>query len=107
MSSVAAGLESSAERAVGRMLPPWWVFLITGVSWTIVGLVVLRFDYTSVHAVSLLFGCVAIAAGVMELVMTFIAPGWWKLLNGVLALAFLVARGGAVGHSRNTVVGAL
>ena len=104
MSSAAASLENSAERAVGRALPPWWLFLVTGVGWTIVGLILLRFNYTSVHAVSLLFGFVAIAAGVMEVVMTFVAPGWWKLLNGVLAVAFLVAGVVAFIHPGNTFV---
>jgi uncharacterized membrane protein HdeD (DUF308 family) len=104
MSSAAPSIESSAKRAVGRALPPWWLFLITGVGWAIVGLIVLRFNYTSVHAISLLFGFVAIAAGVMEAVMTFIVPGWWKLLNGVLALAFIVAGIVAFIHPGNTFV---
>ncbi len=100
----AAAIENSPERAVGRALPPWWLFLVTGIAWAIIGLILLRFNYSSVHAVSLLFGFVAIAAGVMELVMTFIAPGWWKLLNGVLALAFLVAGIVAFVHPGNTFV---
>jgi uncharacterized membrane protein HdeD (DUF308 family) len=104
MSSVAGTIESSAERAVGRVLPPWWLFLITGVGWTIVGLILLRFNYTSVHAISLLFGFVAIAAGVMEVVMVFVVPGWWKLLNGLLAIAFLVAGVVAFVHPGNTFV---
>jgi len=104
MSSAAASVENSAERAVGRALPPWWLFLITGLGWAIVGLIVLRFNYTSVHAISLLFGFVAIAAGVMEVVMTFVVPGWWKLLNGVLALAFIVAGIVAFVHPGNTFV---
>jgi len=104
MSSAAASVENSAERAVGRALPPWWLFLITGIGWAIVGLIVLRFNYTSVHAISLLFGFVAIAAGVMEVVMTFVVPGWWKLLNGVLALAFIAAGVVALIHPGNTFV---
>jgi uncharacterized membrane protein HdeD (DUF308 family) len=86
------------------VLPPWWLFLITGIGWAIVGLIVLRFNYTSVHAISLLFGFVAIAAGVMEVVMTFIVPGWWKLLNGVLAVAFIAAGVVAFVHPGNTFV---
>ena len=104
MSSAAPSIESSAERAVGRVLPPWWLFLITGIGWAIVGLIVLRFNYTSVHAISLLFGFVAIAAGAMEVVMTFVVPGWWKLLNGVLALAFIAAGVVAFIHPGNTFV---
>ena len=92
MSSVAA----SAERTLGRVLPPWWLFLITGIAWTLVAMILLRFDYTSVSAIAILFGCVAIAAGVIEIAMTFLVPGWWKLLNGVLAVAFI--------HPGNTFV---
>jgi uncharacterized membrane protein HdeD (DUF308 family) len=55
-----------------------------------VGLIVLRFDYTSVSAISLLFGFVAIGAGVMELTAMFLAAGWWKLLNIILAIVFIV-----------------
>ena len=104
MSSAAASAENSVERAVGRVLPPWWLFLVTGIGWAIVGLIVLRFDYTSVHAISLLFGFVAIAAGLMEIVMVFVVPGWWKLLNAIFALAFIIAGVVAFVHPGNTFV---
>ena len=82
---------AAAERTLGRVLPPWWLLLFTGVGWTIVGLIILRFDYTSVSAVSILFGCVAIAAGILEIFALILASGWWKLLYGVLAVAFIAA----------------
>lgn len=82
---------ATAERSLGRVLPPWWLFLITGIGWMLVGLIVLRFDYTSVSAISILFGFVAIAAGVIEFGVTVLAAGWWKLLHGVLAVAFIIA----------------
>jgi uncharacterized membrane protein HdeD (DUF308 family) len=65
-------------------------------------LILLRFNYTSVHAISLLFGFVAIAAGVMEVAMIFIAAGWWKLLNAVLALVFIAAGVVSFVHPGNT-----
>jgi len=34
--------------------------------------------------------------------MVFVVPGWWKLLNGILALAFLVAGIAAFVHPGNT-----
>jgi uncharacterized membrane protein HdeD (DUF308 family) len=70
MSSLAA----AADRTLGRVLPPWWLFLITGIAWTLVAMILLRFDYTSVSAISILFGCVAIAAGVIEIGVTFSFP---------------------------------
>jgi uncharacterized membrane protein HdeD (DUF308 family) len=65
--------------------------LITGVAWILVSLIILRFDYTSVHAISLLFGFVAIAAGLLEIAAVFLAEGWWKLLNVLLAVVFIAA----------------
>jgi uncharacterized membrane protein HdeD (DUF308 family) len=85
MSMIAA----ASQRTLGRLLPPWWLFLILGIAWTVVALIVLRFDYTSVNAIAILFGIVAIAAGLLELMTTILASGWWKLLYGVLAVVFI------------------
>ena len=81
---------SAAERTLARALPPWWLLLITGIAWTVVAVVVLRFDYTSVSAISILFGIVAIVAGLLELGVMMMAAGWWKLLHGLLAAALIV-----------------
>jgi uncharacterized membrane protein HdeD (DUF308 family) len=102
MSTAAASFESAAERSLGRVLPPWWLLLVTGLGWSLVGLILLRFDYTSVNAISLLFGFVAIAAGILEIAMIFMAAGWWKLLNAVLAIAFIAAGIVAFVHPGNT-----
>lgn len=82
---------ATRERTLARVLPPWWLMLITGIAWMLVGLIVLRFDYTSVSAISLLFGFVALAAGVMEIMVMVLAAGWWKLFHIVLAIVFIVA----------------
>jgi len=84
MSSIAV-----AQRTLGRVLPPWWLLLITGIGWMLVGLIVLRFDYTSVRAISILFGVVAIAAAVLEIGVLILARGWWKLLHAVLIVVFI------------------
>jgi uncharacterized membrane protein HdeD (DUF308 family) len=99
---MASPMVSRAERTLGRVLPPWWLLLITGIGWILVGLIVLRFDYTSVSAISILFGFVAIAAGVLEIGMVFIASGWWKLFYAVLAVIFIVAGIVAFIHPGNT-----
>lgn len=91
-----------AQRSLGRTLPPWWVFLITSIGWMLVALIVLRFDYTSVSAIAILFGIVAIAAGVLEIGVTILADGWWKLLHGLMALVFIVVGIVAFIHPGNT-----
>jgi uncharacterized membrane protein HdeD (DUF308 family) len=101
MSAIAA---PAAQRTLGRVLPPWWLFLITGVGWTIVALIVLRFDYTSVKAISILFGVIAISAGVLESVVMILARGWWKLLHAVLVGAFITSGIVAFIHPGDTFV---
>ena len=78
--------------------------LITGIGWTLVALILLRFDYTSVSSIAILFGIVAIAAGVLEIGVIFLAAGWWKLLHIVLALVFIVAGIVAFIHPGDTFV---
>jgi uncharacterized membrane protein HdeD (DUF308 family) len=103
MSTIASPMTSRrAERTLARVLPPWWLLLITGIGWTLVGLIVLRFDYTSVSAISILFGCVAIAAGILEVGIVFMAAGWWKLFHAVLVLIFIAAGIVAFVHPGNT-----
>jgi uncharacterized membrane protein HdeD (DUF308 family) len=84
MSVIAAG-----ERTLGRLLPPWWLMLLTGIAWMLLGLIVLRFNYTSVSAISILFGIVAIIAGVAEIGVLILARGWWKVLHGALVVVFI------------------
>jgi uncharacterized membrane protein HdeD (DUF308 family) len=91
-----------AERTLGRLLPPWWLLLLTSIAWVLVALIVLRFDYTSVSAISILFGIVAIAAGVLEIGVMLLANGWWKLLHALVALVFIVAGIVAFIHPGNT-----
>jgi uncharacterized membrane protein HdeD (DUF308 family) len=93
---------ATAERTLGRLLPPWWLLFLTAIGWMLVALIVLRFDYTSVSAISILFGIVAIAAGVLEIGVLLLANGWWKLLHALLALVFIAAGIVAFIHPGNT-----
>jgi uncharacterized membrane protein HdeD (DUF308 family) len=101
MPAVAA---SDPERTLAGALPPWWLLLITGIGWMLVGIILLRFDYTSVYSISLLFGFIAIAAGVMEVALIFVSHGWWRVLNIILAIAFIAAGVVAFIHPGNTFV---
>jgi uncharacterized membrane protein HdeD (DUF308 family) len=90
--------------ALVRLLPPWWLLLFAGVAWIVVSLILLRFDYTSVRSISILFGFVALAAGVTEVGRVFIARGGWKLLNAALAIVFVAAGIVAFIHPGGTFV---
>ena len=57
----------------------------------VVAIILLRFDYTSVYSISLLFGFVAIAAGVFEIGAIFMGRRLVKLLHAILGLVFIIA----------------
>ena len=64
----------------------WWLFLLTGLAWLLFSIIVFRFDYTTVTAVSILFGIVALFAGVNEFLAVGVATRWWKVLHGLLGV---------------------
>ena len=67
----------------------WWVFLLTGILWFIVSLVVLRFDLTSVASVGVLLGALFLMAGVNEFLIVGMVDGW-RWLHAVLGVIFMV-----------------
>lgn len=68
----------------------WWLFLLTGLAWLLVSIIIFRFDYTTVSAVSILFGIVAIFAGVNEFFAVGVSTRWWKVLHGLLGVVFVI-----------------
>ena len=68
----------------------WWVLLVTGTLWIVFAIIMLRFDWTTVRSLSILFGIVMLAAAAIELFAVFVTQGgWWKLAHGALSLIFL------------------
>lgn len=75
-----------------RMLSKaWWLFIVTGVLWLIMSLIVFRMELSTVYAISILFGVIAIAAGVDEFLSIGAVHGGWKWLHGFLGVIFVVA----------------
>jgi uncharacterized membrane protein HdeD (DUF308 family) len=69
----------------------WWLFLLTGIAWIVVSLILFRFDYTSVAAVSILFGIVALFFGANEFVGLGAMTTGWKLVHIGLGILFIIA----------------
>ena len=86
-----------AEDAADR----WWLFLLTGIAWLVFALLVFQWDYTSVYAVSYLFGVVALVAAVNEFLQITVSSTGWKLAHGLLGVLFLIGGTWALVHPRN------
>ena len=68
----------------------WWVFLLTGIAWLVFAVIVFRFDITSVRSIGILFGALAIAAGVNEFITITVSTIGWKFVHGILGVAFVL-----------------
>ncbi len=82
--------------------PLWWVLLVTGSLWSIFGLIVFRFDYTSVSAMSVLIGTVCVAAALFEAFAAASSHGWWRATHVGVAILFAAIGTAAYLHPENT-----
>ncbi|HEX6843716.1 MAG TPA: DUF308 domain-containing protein [Actinomycetota bacterium] len=67
----------------------WWVFLLTGVVWLMLGFVVLRLDVTSIATVGFLMGGMFVIAAVNEAMLASASNGGWKFLHWAMAVLFV------------------
>jgi uncharacterized membrane protein HdeD (DUF308 family) len=85
------------EEATGR----WWIFLLTGIAWLVFAIIVFQWNYTTVYAVSWLFGFVALFAGFNEFFQITVSTSGWKIVHGILGVLFIIAALWAFVHPHN------
>src|SRR4051794_40137703 len=74
------------EPAVGRW---WWLLLVTGILWIVIGLYVLQAHYSSAVAIGYLVGFWLLFAGVAEFIEMG-AVDRWKWLHAVIGVLFII-----------------
>ena len=75
-------------RVRGASMLPWWLFLVTGVAWLLISLIVLRFNITSITTVGALLGVILIMAGANEFALMGARPAW-RWLHAILGVLFI------------------
>jgi uncharacterized membrane protein HdeD (DUF308 family) len=88
---------------VGSFTGLWWVFLIVGIAWFMVSLVLFRFDLTSVAAVGALLGALFVVAGINEFAAMAAHPDW-RWLHGLMGALFLIGSVWAFVHPIGSAV---
>jgi uncharacterized membrane protein HdeD (DUF308 family) len=82
---------SQGVRAISSM---WWLWLVTGILWVFVGIVILQFDSMSVATVGVLIGVMLLMAGIQYIFTGTLVEGWnwlWYVFGGLLVASGIVA----------------
>ncbi|RPI26453.1 MAG: hypothetical protein EHM57_00050 [Actinobacteria bacterium] len=82
------------ETEVTAIAGMWWLWLVTGILWVVIALVILQFDSMSVAAVGVLVGVMLVVAGAQYIFTGIFVEGWkwlWFLFGGLFIVAGVVA----------------
>ena len=89
MESAAGGEAREAVRDLSRL---WWLWLVAGIFWTIIAVVILQFDQASINTVGVIIGIMFFAAGAAAFVSSgLVERRQW--LFGIFGVLFLGAGG--------------
>lgn len=78
-------------RVVASGRAAWWLLLLIGVAWIVVGFVVLRFDEASAAVVVVLAGVVLLLAAAGEVFRAVVTAGGWRFWHLLFAALLVVA----------------
>jgi uncharacterized membrane protein HdeD (DUF308 family) len=85
-----SGPRTRVETMLDQLAGPWWMFLVTGIGWLVIALIVLRFRVSSVVAVGALLGVVFLGGWISEILIASMRARWrWAHL--LMAIVFLFA----------------
>ena len=87
-SATGASPRGRVETVLDQLAGPWWMFVVTGIAWLVIAVVVLRFRLSSVVAVGVLMGVVFLLGWFSELLIASTRSRWrWAhVLMGILFL---------------------
>ena len=85
----AARFGRRADAAMWRMAGPWWLFLVTGIAWLIIAVMVLRFTPASVNTVGILMGVLFLLAGFNEFMIASVGHHW-RWAHILLGIFFVI-----------------
>jgi uncharacterized membrane protein HdeD (DUF308 family) len=79
-------VESGPLQLARRLTGPWWAYLLAGIAWVIISVIILRFNIASVATIGLLLGALFLLSAVEEFVIAAVRPtwGWAHALLGIL-----------------------
>ncbi len=86
-----SAVDSDEGRAVLRGLSKlWWLWLVFGIAWVAIALVILQFDQASINTVGILIGLMFFVSGIQQFAIAgLVDRGGW--LFGLFGVLFIIA----------------
>ncbi len=85
-----ASVEPQAREAIRGFSRLWWLWIVFGIFWVVIGLVILQFDQASITTVGILVGAMFLTSGFQQfMIMAMVDRGGW--LYGLFGVLFLIA----------------
>ncbi|MEO8330730.1 MAG: DUF308 domain-containing protein [Candidatus Nanopelagicales bacterium] len=82
--------ETEAKEVLTKMSSLWWVWLVTGITWVLISLIILQFDDQSVNTIGILIGCMFLLTGVQQFVFAGLSSGGLRLLWTLFGVLFVI-----------------
>lgn len=83
-------METEIRREPTGFAKNWWLFLITGIAWLMIAIIVLRFDTASLATVGVLIGIMFLGAAFNEFLASSTVAGGWKFVHIALGVLFVL-----------------
>jgi uncharacterized membrane protein HdeD (DUF308 family) len=69
----------------------WWLWLVAGIAWVFIAMVILPFDDASITTVGVLIGIMFILSAIQQATFGMLVGGWLRVVMFLFAFLFLVA----------------
>jgi uncharacterized membrane protein HdeD (DUF308 family) len=85
--------QAGRDAVVGRLTGLWWLWLVVGIAWIVVSLIVLQFDQASITTIGIVVGLMFLASGCQQLALATLVPSWrwlWALFGALFLIAGVI-----------------
>jgi uncharacterized membrane protein HdeD (DUF308 family) len=83
--------DAAARQAVQGLARLWWLWLVFGILWIVVALVILQFDQASITTVGVLIGAMFLASGFQQFALAGLIEGSARWILIIFGALFVIA----------------
>jgi uncharacterized membrane protein HdeD (DUF308 family) len=87
-------MDQSIREVATKATGYWWLWLVSGIAWVVIALVVLQFDDASISTVGLLIGLMFLLSGIQQLALAMLVDRWrwvWAIFGVLLIVAGIIS----------------